>query len=102
MPDKKLLGLSPENWASLAGNTGDAVTTGIALAKGGVEKGPYPQNITANLAMQAGQEVLRQLLINKLRNSGHENWAKVIGYGSGAWGAHSTIHNIKSIGEMNK
>lgn len=88
--------------AATAGTAGDIIETQRGLGLGGREVNPfYPQNRAGNAAAMIGAHLANLYLINKLGKN-HPNLGKLLGYGTGAVGALSTIHNERAIRQMQK
>jgi len=78
-------------------HSGDALTTGTALARGGVERNPaLPQSATWNVAMQAAETSGEIFLLSRL-NRKHPKIAKAIALSAMSVEGFAVIHNVRTL-----
>ena len=78
-------------------HSGDAITTGTALSRGGVERNPVlPQSPSWNMALQAS-ETAGELYLLKRLNQRHPKIAKGLAVAAIGVEGFAVIHNIRTL-----
>lgn len=84
----------------LAAHGGDAITTHVALNRGGIERNPlYTQSAATNTLLMAGEAAAVTLAVKKL-GPHHPKFTKaMLALGIGVSG-YAAIHNLRTIQAM--
>lgn len=88
--------LKPAQAAIILGNLGDAISTELALQRGGVREGSVvmSQRMTQRLALKAAGTAAQVWIVGRIGKE-HPKLAKVVGFSAGAFFGGVTIHNVR-------